>query len=75
MSKNSSYITCHENTYYCLLPNRCYREIPYPNWVEDIDWHIVYYKMYNKLIDQEVTYDDLKDLPLIELLKMINIIV
>ncbi len=75
MAKNSSHITLHDGKYYCLLPNRCYREVPYINWVEDIDWKVVYYKLYNKLIAQEVTYDDLKNLPLQWLLEKIDILV
>ena len=53
-----------------MLPNRCYKEIPYTNWVKDINWSVVYYKMYQSLIQEDITYQQIKDWPIDKILKV-----
>ena len=36
--------------WFALLPNHQYKKIPYINWVEDVDWSVVYYKVYDSLM-------------------------
>lgn len=44
---------------YCLLPNHLYKQIPYSNWIEKIDWQQVYYDVFKALTDGVLTDDEL----------------
>lgn len=57
----SMYLNKIGNKWYALLPNRQYKEIPYINWVEDIDWSITYYKIYDNLLRGIITDENLRD--------------
>lgn len=69
----SSYLIEQNGQWYCLLPNHIYKEIPYKNWVEDIDWQYVYYKIYDSLMCNIITDDDLFYWSLEELLNIIDV--
>lgn len=56
---SSSYVKKDNDVWYCLLPNNIYKEIPYVNWVEDIDWCYIYYKVYSSLNHEIITDDEL----------------
>jgi hypothetical protein len=71
----NSYCFSKDDKWFCLLPSRTYREIPYINWVEDINWQIVYYKLFNAIMRDEVSCDDLLNMPLQDLLAKIEIYV
>lgn len=57
----SMYLNKINNKWHALLPNRQYKEIPYINWVEDINWSIVYYKIYDNLLHGIITDENLRD--------------
>jgi len=64
MENNSYLMKGSDDNWYCLLPNHIYKKIPGINIMEDIDWYIVYYKVYealcrNKLTDEDILYWDL----------------
>ena len=31
------------------------KKIPYINWVEDVDWSTIYYKVYQSLLNETIT--------------------
>ena len=41
--------------WFALLPNNQYKKIPYINWVEDVDWSTIYYKVYQSLLNETIT--------------------
>lgn len=47
--------------WYALLPNHQYKEIPYHYWIEEIDWSVVYYKVYDNLLRGIITDENLRD--------------
>ena len=48
--QKSSYLLYDQENWFCLLPNHMYKKIPYINWVEDVDWSTIYYKVYDSLM-------------------------
>lgn len=67
---NSPYIFQKDAIWYCMLPNRCYKEIPCIDWVEDINWSVVYYKVYQGLIQEKITYQQMKNWPINKILEV-----
>ena len=52
----SNYLLHDDNgDWFALLPNNQYKEIPYINWVEDVDWSTIYYKVYQSLLNETIT--------------------
>ena len=47
---NNSYLSYDGTDWFALLPNHMYKKIPYINWVEDVDWPVAYYKVYDSLM-------------------------
>lgn len=64
------YIEEIDGTWYCMLPGQCYKEIPYINWVEDLDWHVIYYKVHNSMVNGKITYDQIKIWPIEKILEV-----
>lgn len=55
------YLNKIDDKWYALLPNHQYKEIPYHYWVENIDWSVVYYKIYDNLLRGIITDENLRD--------------
>jgi len=70
---NNPYISQRNKIWYCMLPNRCYREIPYINWVKDINWSVIYYKVYQGLIQEKLTYRQMQEWPIEKILEAIDV--
>lgn len=52
----SNYLLHDDNgDWFALLPNNQYKKIPYINWVEDVDWSTIYYKVYQSLLNETIT--------------------
>lgn len=58
---SNPYIFKKDNTWYCMLPGKYYKEIPYINWVEDINWSVVYYKVYQSFIQGKINSQELQE--------------
>lgn len=58
---NNPYIFQENDQWYCMLPNRTYKQVPYINWVEDVDWCIIYYRVFNSLLDNTITDIELRN--------------
>ena len=51
----SNYLLHDDNgDWFALLPNNQYKKIPYINWVEDVDWSTIYYKVYQSLLNETI---------------------
>lgn len=70
---NSPYVFEKNNTWYCALPGRCYKEIPYVNWVEDINWSVIYYKVYQSFIQEKITFKELQEWPIEKILEAVDV--
>ena len=73
MVEDNLYLIQENDQYYCLLPSHLYKEIPYINWVEDIDWQYVYYTVYKYLIKNMITNEQLRQLNIKEILDIIDV--
>lgn len=61
----NSYLLRDDNgDWFALLPNNRYKKIPYINWVEDIDWAIIYYRVYKSLLHNVINDLDLINWPI-----------
>lgn len=67
------YLIQENNQYYCVLPNRLYKKIPYINWVEDIDWQYVYYEIYKYILNNIISDEELRQMSIQEILNIINV--
>ena len=70
MINTNPYIFQKDGCWYCMLPNRCYRQIEYINLVEDINWSVVYYKVYQSLIQEKITYKQMREWPIEKILEV-----
>jgi hypothetical protein len=73
MVNTNPYLTLLDDDYYCLLPGHIYKHIPYINWVEDINWMIVYYDVYKAIMANKITDDQVKDWDLKDILDIIEV--
>lgn len=53
-----------------MLPNRCYREIPHVDLVESVNWSVIYYKVYQSLIQEKITYKQMQEWPIEKILEI-----
>lgn len=68
---SNSYILRDDNgDYFALLPNHQYKKIPYINWVEDVDWSTIYYKVYDSLLHEVISDLDLFNWPIEKILEV-----
>ncbi len=65
---SNPYIFQENGQWYCMLPNRTYKHVPYINWVEDVDWCIVYYRVFNSLLNDVISDIELKNWDLTKIL-------
>lgn len=70
VNMNNPYLVQKDNIWYCMLPGRNYKKIPYINWVEDIDWSVVYYKVLNSYVKKELSSEQLRDLDIEKILEI-----
>lgn len=56
--------------WFALLPNTQYKKIPYINWVEDINWSVIYYQVYDSLIHGIITDSNLVEWDLQKILEI-----
>ena len=70
MVSTNPYIFQKDGYWYCMLPNRCYRQIEHINLVEDINWSVVYYKVYQSLIQEKITYKQMRKWPIEKILEV-----
>ena len=66
--KNNYLLHDDNGDWFALLPNNQYKKIPYINWVEDVDWSIIYYKVYQSLLDETITDLELFNWDLVKIL-------
>ncbi len=58
---NNPYIFQKNDQWYCMLPNRTYKRVPYINWVEDVDWCVIYYRVFDSLLNNTITDIELQN--------------
>jgi hypothetical protein len=68
--KNSYLMHDDDDNWFALLPNHQYKKIPYINWVEDIDWAVVYYQVYDSLLHDVISDLDLFNWPIEKILEV-----
>ena len=67
----SNYLLHDDNgDWFALLPNNQYKKIPYINWVEDVDWSTIYYKVYQSLLNETITDLELFNWDLVKILEV-----
>ena len=67
----SNYLLHDDNgDWFALLPNNQYKKIPYINWVEDVDWSTIYYKVYQSLLNETITDFELFNWDLAKILEV-----
>ena len=69
-SMSNPYIFQENDQWYCMLPNRNFKPVPYINWVEDIDWNVIYYKVFSSLLDGSISDIELRDWDLEKVLEV-----
>lgn len=68
---SNSYLLHDDNgDWFAFLPNHQYKKIPYINWVEDVDWAVVYYKVHNSLQHDIISDLDLFNWPIEKILEV-----
>lgn len=53
-----------------MLPGRNYKEIPYINWVKDINWSVIYYKVYQSFVQGKISSQELQEWSIEKILKI-----
>ena len=69
----NSYIQRIDNKWYCMLPGRCFKEVPYINWVEDIDWRIIYIELYKLIINKDPRVEELDKMEVREICQLFDV--
>lgn len=59
--------------YYCMLPGNIWKEIPYVNWYEDIEWATVYYAAYPLMIAGTMSWEWTRTAALEDILEILDI--
>lgn len=71
ISRRYSHIVKENGKYWFILPDQSDREIPYTNWIEDVDWSVVYMDLYRYKLEHNIDMFD--DVPIENLLEKIGI--
>lgn len=67
---NNPYVFQKNDQWYCMLPNRTYKRVPYINWVEDVDWCVIYYRVFDSLLNNTITDIELQNWDLEKILEV-----
>ena len=68
---NNAYLLRDDNgDWFALLPNHQYKKIPYVNWIDDVDWGVAYYKVYDSLMRGVITDLELFEWDIQKILKV-----
>lgn len=70
---SSPYIFQKNSVWHCMLPNRCYREISDIDLVKSVNWSVIYYKVYQSLIQEKITYKQTQEWPIEKILEIVAI--
>jgi len=75
ISKRDSHIVYDKmvNKYYFILPDGTDREVPYINWVEDIDWQKIYIELYKLIINKDPRVQELDKMEVWEICQLFDV--
>jgi len=75
ISKRYSHVVYDKivNKYYFVLPDGSDREIPYINWVENVDWRKIYIELYRLIINKDPRVQELDKMEVREICQLFNI--
>lgn len=72
ISKKYNHVVKENGKYYFILPDGSDREIKYVNWVENINWRVIYFDLYRLILNKDPRVIELDKMELEDILNLFN---